>query len=56
MDIYQQIWNADQEGNGIQPVLHASQGDPDHGYVVVNEAIDASRDHRLFTELVISCS
>lgn len=53
MDIYQAIWNADQDGNGVQPVLDASKGDPDKGYVVVNEQPSSDRKLKLFTEVKI---
>ncbi len=44
MNIYQQIWNADQEGNGIQPILK---------YVVVNEVKEENPDHSLFGKVLI---
>lgn len=53
MDIYQKIWNADQEENGIPAILDAAKGDPAVGYVVVNEIKDESPNHQLFTEVVI---
>lgn len=37
MDIYQQIWDADQSGNGIKPILAGAEERPATGYVrVVN--------------------
>ncbi len=53
MDIYQKIWNADQEGNGIKPVLKESQGSEEQGYVVVNEQPTKDESLKLFTKLVI---
>ena len=53
MNIYQAIWDADQSGNGIQPVLNENDGDPSIGYVVVNEKIEADSDHKLFSKVVI---
>jgi poly(U)-specific endoribonuclease len=38
MDIYQQIWNADQAGNGVQPILPGQTGDEERGYVRVNNS------------------
>lgn len=35
MDIYQQIWNADQAGNGVQPVLQGAEADAARGHVRV---------------------
>ncbi len=53
MNIYQQIWNADQEGNGIKPVSSIEEHDPDHGYVVVNEKVNENGDHKLFPKVHI---
>ncbi len=53
MDIYQKIWNADQAGNGIRPVLKAAKSDALNGYVVVNELKEAESDHKLFTKVLI---
>jgi len=53
MDIYQQIWDADQAGNGIQPILYGQQGDENTGYVVVNERRGGSGSHKLFPKVVI---
>ncbi|WP_370906551.1 poly(U)-specific endoribonuclease (plasmid) [Ensifer sp. WSM1721] len=37
MDIYQQIWDADQSGNGVKPILAGAGDAPETGYVrVVN--------------------
>lgn len=37
MDIYQQIWDADQSGNGVKPILAGTGDAPETGYVrVVN--------------------
>lgn len=37
MDIYQQIWDADQSGNGVKAILSGAAAAPDSGYVrVVN--------------------
>lgn len=53
MDIYQKIWNADQEGNGVEPVLDEAQGDPNRGYVVVNEQPVGDKKLKLFTKVII---
>ncbi len=54
-DIYQEIWNADQEGNGIEPLLHHEEGDPVRGFVKVNAEMVTSKDRdlRLLPEAVI---
>ena len=57
-DIYQQIWDADQEGNGIKAV---SKDDPideatrQHGYVIVDDIeVEASdKDLKVLLEVVI---
>ena len=53
MNIYQEIWNADQEDNGVKPVLNENQGDPNSGYVVVNEQPITDQALNLFTKIVI---
>jgi hypothetical protein len=53
MDIYQQVWDADQAGNGIQPILYGQKGDETTGYVVVNERRGGSGSHKLFPKVVI---
>jgi len=53
MTIYQKIWDEDQLGNGVKPVLNASEGDPQHGFVVVNEQPIKDQKLELFTEIVI---
>ncbi len=53
MDIYQKIWNADQAQNGIAPILKLSDGDPQVGYVLVNEAPTGDPNQRLFAKVVI---
>ncbi len=40
MSIYQDIWDADQTGSGVKPILSGRDGDADQGYVKV--AIKAS--------------
>jgi hypothetical protein len=53
-DIYQQIWDADQSGSGVKPMLDTANGDPSTGYVKVNSNLDAAnRDLRVLTEVVI---
>jgi poly(U)-specific endoribonuclease len=53
MDIYQRIWDADQAGNGIQPILKGQKGDEATGYVVIDEKRRASGKHQLFPKVVI---
>lgn len=53
MDIYQEIWNADQAGNGIQPILHDQAGDPVKGFVKVVASATGERDFKVMPEVVI---
>jgi hypothetical protein len=53
MDIYQEIWNADQAGNGIQPILHDQAGDPVKGFVKVVASATGERDFKVLPEVVI---
>jgi len=53
MEIYQQIWDADQASNGIKPVLNEQMGNDQHGYVVVNEQPTVDQKLNLFSKLVI---
>ncbi|WP_209018869.1 lamin tail domain-containing protein [Endobacterium cereale] len=53
MDIYQQIWDADQAANGIQPILADWQGDAARGYVKVATTAMEDEDVRILTDLVI---
>lgn len=50
MDIYQQIWDADQSGNGVKPILAGAGDAPETGYVRVVNTDDPG------TSLVISKS
>ena len=53
-DIYQLIWDADQNENGIQPLLSNQNGDQEKGYVKVNNNLDDSDpDLRVLTDLHI---
>ena len=53
MDIYQQIWDADMSGNGIEAVLYGQKGDHSTGFVIVDEKITRNRGHKLFPKVVI---
>ncbi|MDJ0796295.1 MAG: lamin tail domain-containing protein [Calothrix sp. MO_167.B12] len=53
MDIYQQIWNADQAGNGIRAILPDGIKDETVGYVVVDENSTNNPDHVIFPEVKI---
>lgn len=53
-DIYQRIWDADQNENGIQPILDNEDGNPDRGFIKVNSNLDQTdKDLRVLTELHI---
>ncbi len=45
--IYQEIWNADQAGNGVEPILDNEEGSQDNGYVKVNSQLDSSTSQEL---------
>ena len=52
--IYREIWAADQAANGVPAILPGERGDPETGYVVVDEqTAGAGADHRLFPQVVI---
>jgi poly(U)-specific endoribonuclease len=53
MDIYQEIWNADQAGNGLQPILPNQVGDPARGFVRVAASSTSDRDFKVIQEVVI---
>lgn len=54
MDIYQRIWNADQEGNGLKPVLDTANVSNLNGFVKVNSKLDVSTpDLRVLPEVLI---
>lgn len=55
-DIYQQIWNVDQQHAGLRAVRPGQAVDAQtraHGYVVVDEAKNAGASHRLIPEVHI---
>lgn len=53
-DIYQDIWNADQAANGIEPIPHTALGDSSAGFVKVNAALaEGHRELRVLPEVVI---
>lgn len=53
-NIYQQIWDADQSGAGIKPLLDTQTGDPATGFVKVNSNLNAeNRDLKVLTEMII---
>lgn len=45
--IYQEIWNADQAGNGVDAILDTEEGSQEHGYVKVNSRLELSTDEDL---------
>jgi poly(U)-specific endoribonuclease len=53
MDIYQAIWNADQTGSGIKPILDSQTGDPAQGYVKVAAIADGAPDFKVMPEVQI---
>ncbi len=54
LDIYQRIWNADQNENGVQPILDNQTGNSEIGFVKVNSNLDQSdQDLKVLTDLHI---
>ena len=49
--IWQRIWDADQAERGIPAILADETGDPDIGFVRVDEQAIAAPSHRLFAEV-----
>jgi len=52
-EIYQRIWDADQAGRGVRAIVAGTCGDPDEGFVVVDEPPGRAVGHRLFAEVRI---
>jgi len=54
MNIYQEIWDADQTGSGVKPILaDGVAGDPDQGYVKVSPIATGEPDFKVLPEVVI---
>jgi poly(U)-specific endoribonuclease len=53
MDIYQEIWDADQTGSGVKPLLHSQEGDPEEGYVKVAAIATGERDFKVLPDVQI---
>jgi poly(U)-specific endoribonuclease len=51
--IWQKIWDADQGERGIPAILADATGDPEIGFVRIDERAIAAPSHRLFAEVVI---
>ncbi|MDR6816649.1 hypothetical protein J2X76_001822 [Neorhizobium sp. 2083] len=56
MDIYQQIWDADQAGNGVQPILPGQAGDAARGSVTVVARADVGEDTKILRDVTIPAS
>lgn len=52
-NIYQQIWDADQQENGLPAITPSGNKDSSRGYVVVDEQTGASGEHVLFPQVYI---
>ncbi|WP_129725963.1 hypothetical protein [Ectobacillus funiculus] len=52
MNIYQAIWDADMEGNGIRPISSSEDKDKSRGYVVVNTK-NCRPEHHILKEVYI---
>ena len=53
MDIYQEIWDADQAGSGVQPILHDQVGQPDKGFVKVAASATGAANFKVMPEVRI---
>jgi len=54
MSIYQEIWDADQSGNGVQPILTSQAGNTATGYVkVVPQQTSTDPKAKILAEVVI---
>lgn len=54
MSIYQEIWDADQSGNGVRPILASQAGDTQAGYVkVAIQRAAGEPDTKVLPEVVI---
>jgi hypothetical protein len=53
MDIYQEIWDADQTGSGVKPMLDSQEGDPEQGYVKVAVIATGERDFKVLPDVQI---
>ncbi|MEW6499582.1 MAG: hypothetical protein AB1589_45035, partial [Cyanobacteriota bacterium] len=56
MDIYQQIWDADQTGSGVKPILDSQDGDSGQGYVKVAAVATGERDFKVLPDVQIPAS
>lgn len=53
MNIYQEIWNADQSGSGVKPILPSQLVEPGPGYVKVAAVAEGGRDFKVLQEVSI---
>lgn len=54
MDIYQEIWSADQSESGVVPILESETGDPSIGYVKVSTQLNSREGSlRALPEVII---
>ncbi|MFE8700703.1 hypothetical protein ACFYKX_08765 [Cytobacillus sp. FJAT-54145] len=52
MNIYQEIWDADMNENGVRPIFASEKGDLSQGFVAVNTE-SCHQDHRVIKEVSI---
>jgi hypothetical protein len=52
-EIYQRIWDADQAARGVRPLVAGARGDPEDGFVIVDEAAGRDAAHHLFAAVSI---
>lgn len=53
MDIYQEIWDADQTGSGVRSILDSQDGDPEQGYVKVAAVATGESEFKVLPEVYI---
>ena len=50
--VYQELWDLDQDGSGVPALRVGARGDPERGWVLVDET-GGGPDHQIFPEVVI---
>ncbi|MCC5669338.1 hypothetical protein LC653_37270 [Nostoc sp. CHAB 5784] len=53
MDIYQQIWDADQTCSGVKAIIDGQDGEPEQGYVKVVAAARGESEFKVLSEVNI---
>lgn len=56
MNIYQEIWDADQTGNGVKAILSDQAGDPEKGFVKVAAVASGEAEFKVLPDVRIPAS